>query len=152
MKAQEPFALTALIALIGVSGCVQQTEPINELGLISYAVDGDTIRLSDGEYVRLIGINSTESGEKCFEEAKKHLASLVNNRLASMQSDEENRDKYGRLLRYVFVDDNFVNLELVESGNAFAFRFEPNTLYSSEFALAEEQARAAGKGCLWSKS
>jgi micrococcal nuclease len=67
-----------------------------------------------------------------------------------LERDVEARDKYGRLLAYVFraSDDLFVNLVLVEEGYAEARPFEPNTTRQAELDRAEDEARAGQRG-LW---
>jgi micrococcal nuclease len=63
--------------------------------------------------------------------------------------DEEDRDIYGRLLRYVYVGETFVNLELAERGVAVVMRIAPNTRHADEFKEAVAAAEKAGVGCLW---
>ncbi|MCX6523574.1 MAG: thermonuclease family protein [Actinobacteria bacterium] len=124
-------------------------------------VDGDTIVvLADGveERVRLIGINTPESVHPskpvmCFgKEASKHLASLLKpNAAVQLIRDVEARDKYGRLLAYVYraQDGLFINLELVTSGFANQYTFPPNVAHVEEFRSAAATARSQGIG-LWS--
>jgi len=135
-------------------GCVQQQDASNfgffEKAVVEYAVDGDTIALQNSERARLIGIDTPEKGEPCWQEAKDRLQSLVAGKEILMVKDVSERDKYGRLVRYVYADGNFVNLQMVQEGFAFAFRFEPDTSLAPVFAAAE-LAAADGNGCLWKK-
>jgi micrococcal nuclease len=65
--------------------------------------------------------------------------------------DTEARDRYDRLLAYVYREDGmFVNLALVDSGHAAAFPFEPNTTFADDFRAAEENARRLHLG-LWGR-
>ncbi len=112
-------------------------------------IDGDTFVLENGERVRLIGIDTPEKGEMCFEEAKNRLEELVLGKNVLLYKDRSMRDKYGRLVRFVYVDGFFVNNVLVEEGFAFAFEFKPDTSMSDLFRRAEENA--AENGCLWKK-
>jgi len=115
---------------------------------VEYVHDGDTLRLENGEWVRLTGIDTPERGEYYYEEATDRLRELVEGEQVFLESDIENRDIYNRLLRYIYLDDLFVNLILVEEGFARAYPFEPNIRYEDEFAEAEERARENNLG-IW---
>jgi len=138
--------------VIILSGCLQEQGKKNfevvEKAVAARAVDGDTILLKNGERVRLIGINAPEKGERCWEEAKNRLQELVFGRGILLVKDVSNRDKYSRLVRYVYVKGKLVNLALVEQGYAFAFEFEPDTSLAVLFKEAEAMA-VDGNGCLW---
>lgn len=114
-------------------------------------IDGDTIRLESGDKVRLIGINTPETGQPFYEEATLKLKELIGDNVVTLKKDKEDKDQYGRLLRYVYVKDTFVNKEMVRLGLANAYEFEPNVKYSSEFEAAEQEARNAERG-LWTPS
>lgn len=123
-------------------------------------VDGDTIRADisgSDESVRLIGIDTPETHgrgglRECFgEEASRHLSGLIPPGTAiRLVRDVEARDRYGRLLAYVYrADDNlFVNLALARDGYAAAATYPPNVTYADRFVGAAAEARAAGRG-LW---
>ena len=129
-------------------------------GIVDHPVDGDTVDVAiagDVERVRLIGIDTPESVAQdrpveCFgPEAKARLAELLpEGTEVRLERDVEARDRYGRLLAYVFRagDDLHVNLRLVEEGFAEARRFEPNVAHQAELDQAEAQAKAVGAG-LW---
>jgi len=113
--------------------------------LIDYVervIDGDTFELENGKKVRLIGINTPEVDEYYYAEAKNRLKELVEGKWVILEKDIENKDIYDRLLRYVYIDDLFVNLILVEEGYAKAYPYEPNIRYKSEFANAENEAKS----------
>lgn len=131
-------------------GCVHQNSFGKEEFLVMRVVDGDTVELFGGETLRLIGIDTPERGEPCFNEAKQKLAELVEGKTVFIEKDVEEKDKYGRLLGYLYVGDAFVNLEMVESGFAFSFEYGLSTRYSKEFFFAEENAKLLKEGCLWS--
>ncbi|MGF1665705.1 MAG: thermonuclease family protein [Acidimicrobiia bacterium] len=115
--------------------------------------DGDTIRvLVDGvnEPLRLIGIDTAETGEPCAAEATETLEALVERGTVRLQIDVSDRDRFGRLLRYVFdAEGVMVNEEMVRRGWAEAVEFPPDTAYASVLEVAEAAARSAGLG-LWS--
>jgi micrococcal nuclease len=115
---------------------------------VAKVIDGDTIELANGKKVRLLGIDAPENGQKYYEEAKKKLAELVEGKEVMLESDVTNADKSGRLLRYVFANDVFVNLELVKLGLANVYIVLPDAKYSKQLLEAEEFARERGIG-IW---
>ena len=122
--------------------------PQNEVLVVERVIDGDTIELENEERVRLIGIDTPERGEYYFEEATERLRELVEGEEVILERDRENRDRYDRLLRYIYFDDLFINLILVEEGFARAYPYDHNLRYEDEFAEAEEIARENGLG-IW---
>lgn len=103
----------------------------------SRVVDGDTFVLSSGEKVRLIGIDTPEKGEELYEEASERLESLIIGKELKLKKDVSETDRYGRLLRYVYAEDVFVNAVMVEEGYASAFRYEPDVRYADYFSSLE---------------
>lgn len=121
-----------------------------EVGQVEYVVDGDTIDVViDGESyrVRYIGVNTPELNEPCYDDATNVNISLVGGETVRLVKDVSETDQYGRLLRYVYVGDLFVNAELVAGGWAEAVRYDPDTAYLDTFYELEDAARAAGLGC-----
>lgn len=122
-----------------------------EIGAVTEVLDGDTIHvgLSDGDWsVRLIGINTPETGQYYFEEAKDKTEELVGGKAVLLQKDVSETDKYGRLLRYVYLGDLFVNAEMVKEGYAQAATYPPDVKYADLFVSLEREARENGLG-LW---
>lgn len=122
---------------------------------VSRVIDGDTVELASGERVRLIGIDTPESVDprkpvQCFaKEAATYTRSLLEGKAVRLVADVEDRDKYGRLLRYVHLnDETFVNLALVRDGYARVYTYPPNVAHAKEFVGAEREAREAQRG-LW---
>ncbi len=111
-------------------------------------VDGDTIDLTDGRRVRYIGINTPERGQPLYEEATEANRRLVEGREAWLVPGVQPLDRYGRTLAYLWVDETFVNLELVRQGYANVYTAPPNVRYSEELLAAERDAREAEVG-LW---
>jgi micrococcal nuclease len=126
------------------------TKPDVEYKVIE-VIDGDTLVLSNNEHVRLIGINTPESERYFYGEAKEVLKLLVLNKNVRLEKDVDDRDTYGRLLRYVYIGNLFVNLEMVKRGFANVFTFPPNVKYTDKFIEAERKARTNEIG-LWEKS
>lgn len=115
--------------------------------------DGDTIQIEGGMKVRYIGIDAAEvyPVRGCFaEEAKKENERLVLGKDVKLVKDTSETDKYGRLLRYVYVGDKFVNEELVKSGYAKVMTVLPDTKHKNEFLNSENYARENNLG-LWNK-
>jgi len=122
-----------------------------EYALVTDVIDGDTVILEDGESVRLIGINAPEKGMQHYNEAKEFLEILVLNQKVRLEKDLTNRDIYGRLLRYVFTSDIFVNFEMVKNGFANQYDYPPDVKYSSQLKEAEKLAEQKQLG-VWEKS
>ena len=121
--------------------------------------DGDTVRVlyrGREESVRLIGIDTPEvpwyggSGECFGVEAARYAKRRLEGRVVRLEFGADPRDRYGRLLAYVYVNDELFNLTLVRLGFAAADPVSPNTRLAPLFARAQARARAAGEG-LWSR-
>jgi micrococcal nuclease len=120
-------------------------------------VDGDTIELSDGSKVRLIGIDTPESVDprrpvECLgKEASDHTASLLPPGTGvRLEYDAQREDRYGRTLAYVYRTDDglFVNAAIARDGFAQQLTIPPNVAKADEIAVAVDEARAEGRG-LW---
>jgi len=120
-------------------------------------VDGDTIEVSDGERVRLIGVDSPETNAPnqpvgCFgADASRFTSSVLPpGTPVRLVGDVEQRDRYGRLLAYVYrrSDGLFVNAELLRRGLAQVLTIPPNVAHTDEFAAIARQAREGSQG-LW---
>ncbi len=118
---------------------------------VKEVVDGDTIVLSDNNRVRLIGMNTPEQGMYFYEEAKEVLEAMVLDKEVILEKDISEVDIYGRLLRYVYVGDLFVNLEMVRRGFANIYTCPPDLKYTEEFLDAEREARLNEIG-LWQET
>lgn len=122
--------------------------------LVTRVIDGDTIEIEGGERVRYLGIDTPETVDpnrpvQCFgKEASAKNKELVEGEYVRLERDITDRDKYGRLLRYVYVDDKLVNLELVREGFAFIFTLPPDVKYQDQILAAQQEAREAKRG-LW---
>ncbi len=118
--------------------------------LVTRVIDGDTIELSTGEKVRYIGIDTPEKNQdECFNrEATAKNKELVENKLVTLESDIRDKDYFGRLLRYVYVDGMMVNLELVKQGYAVAISYPPDVKYQPQLQTAQTFAQTQQLG-LW---
>jgi len=120
-----------------------------EISKVKRVIDGDTFELENGKRVRLLGINAPERGQKCFEESANKLKELIEGKIVKLEKDVNDEDQYGRLLRYVFVNDTFINLILVKEGYANVYILGNNRKYEKELRDAENYARENHIGCLW---
>jgi len=123
-----------------------------ELAQVDRVIDGDTIELSDGRKVRYIGIDTPESVAprkpvECFaKEATNRNVELVAGQTVSLEKDVSETDRYGRLLRYVYVHDVMVNQILVSEGYAKVSTYPPDVKYQELFVAAESEARESARG------
>lgn len=107
-------------------------------------IDGDTIVLADGQRVRYIGIDTPELGppeEYYAREATSANRQLVEGKEVALEKDTSETDRFGRLLRYVYVDSTFINAELVRQGYAQAVAYPPDIKYQSCLEAQEREAR-----------
>ncbi len=149
------FFLLFFNAARGHSDLIDNTDG---LVLVEKINDGDTVTVLVGknsERVRLIGIDAPELGQEPWGEiSKKHLAGIIasSSWKAKMEYDVERRDKYGRLLAYLWTKDGkLVNRMMVEDGYAFLFTFPPNVKHTGEFIEAYRKARKSKSG-LWGRN
>ncbi|RME48535.1 MAG: hypothetical protein D6791_03070, partial [Chloroflexi bacterium] len=115
-------------------------------------IDGDTIELTSGDRVRYIGIDTPEMSEprECYAtEATAKNRELVEGKRVALRKDVSETDRYGRLLRYVYLPTGeMVNAVLVREGYAVASTFPPDVMFADLFVELEREAREAARG-LW---
>lgn len=123
---------------------------------VARVIDGDTADLADGRRVRYIGIDAPETEHEkkpasCFgKEAKEENKRLIEGKTVRLEKDTSEKDKYGRLLRYIYVDNVFVNDYLVRQGFARIDTIPPDVKSQEQFLEAQREAKGQGRG-LWSK-
>ncbi|MBI2836480.1 MAG: thermonuclease family protein [Chloroflexi bacterium] len=146
------FLLLPLLTLLLLSSCASTgpaaTAP--DTALVIRVIDGDTIDIEGGIRVRYIGIDTPERDEVFYREATEANRRLVEGKNVRLEKDVSDKDRYGRLLRYVWVGDRMVNVELVRLGMAEAKSYPPDVKYQDYFEQLEKEARAAGRG-VWAK-
>lgn len=132
-----------------------------ERALVTEVVDGDTIRIAGNITVRLLGIDTPETKDprksvQCFgKEASNETKRLVGGKVVILEKDVSETDKYGRLLRYVFLPIRggkllFVNDYLIREGFARALTYPPDVKYAEQFLEAQRVAKEEKKG-LWGR-
>ena len=148
--AKRTWLFTLILSLLlPLFGC----GPPPDTARVIQVIDGDTIVIEGGYRVRYIGIDAPESHpepEPFGLEAYQANLELVENKEVRLKEDVSDRDRYGRLLRYVWVDDILVNAELVGKGLARAKAYPPDTKYQDYLEQMEAEAREAGQG-MWSQ-
>jgi micrococcal nuclease len=129
-----------------------------DLVAVTKVTDGDTIHVTyrgQDERVRLIGVDTPEvawyggHGECFGPQSARYTQSRLSGARVRVEFDVALRDRYGRLLAYVYLGDELFNLTLVRLGYATADPVPPDTRMAGAFSGAQADARAAGRG-LWS--
>lgn len=155
-----------VLVLIGLLVSLEDQTSAQILGadsgayLVVRVVDGDTIRVlinGQEEVVRLIGIDTPELNHpqkpvECFaKEASDKLKSLLQDRQVQLEFDptQAERDRYGRLLAYVFLDGNNINLQMLRDGYAYEYTYSSAYKYQQVFKNAQQLAKSQLLG-LWS--
>lgn len=159
-------AILFIIASIFIQFIPPQKKEIqqnNSLIKVHRVIDGDTIELENKQKVRYIGIDTSElyhpaKQVQCFaKEAYEKNRDLVEGKMVKLEKDVSERDKYGRLLRYIFLYDPpstseglFINKYLVTEGFAHASTFPPDVKYANIFVNEQRNAALNKKG-LWNQ-
>lgn len=150
----------SLVSQVANTQTFLATSTTQALYLVTRVVDGDTIVVSiDGteQKVRLLGINTPETVDprktvECFgKQASEKTKSLLSGSSVRLEADasQGDRDTYGRLLRYVWRDDNlFINESLVSEGYAYEYTYRTPYKYQKEFKATQKDARMHNRG-LW---
>ncbi|MFB1080992.1 thermonuclease family protein [Jeotgalibacillus sp. JSM ZJ347] len=146
-----------LIAILLMAGC--SDNELNGLsGNVTYVVDGDTldVKLEDGtvERIRLLLIDTPETkhptvGVEPFGPEASAFTSQLEGEFVELELDVAERDRYGRMLAYVWHDGEMFNEMLLEQGLARVAVYPPNTKYVDEFRAIENEAKNAEQG-IWS--
>ncbi len=160
------YFLILTILVFSLLGCGSEKNPVSPVEIqnsyrVKKAIDGDTIVLDNDEAVRYIGIDTPEIRRKVknkwvynprpyAEEAKGFNRRLVEGKVVNLEFDVEKRDRYGRLLAYVYVDDIFVNAKMLQEGYALLYTNPPNVKYVELFIKLAKEGRENKKG-LWGR-
>lgn len=148
-----PPPRTPLPPLAGGPAASAET-PQGERARVIHVFDGDTIEVElDGQNFRLryIGVDSPERDEPFYEEAFDFNRDLVDNETVILVRDVSETDQYGRLLRYVYLDDGtFVNAAMIRNGMARLVTFPPDVDQTDDLRELQGEAKDAGAG-MWSR-
>lgn len=150
MKNRKLASLVALVIVIIIYlvNSSFQNIPTRENKIVTRIVDGDTIVVEGGDRVRLLDMDTPEKGQPCYTEATNRLAELIGNKEVTLEKRGEDKDVYGRLLRYVIYNDTLINLQMVREGFAHLYVYNKDTPYYKYFVEAEQAAKAENL-CVW---
>lgn len=115
---------------------------------ITKIIDGDTVVIEGGDHVRLLGIDCDEKGKTCYKAANTRIEELTLGKKAVLEWESEDKDQYGRKLRYIIIDGRNINEQMVAEGYCVA-RFYQESKYKEAIQQAESNAIANNIGCKW---
>ena len=139
---------TYIVFVISILFLLSSCQAQSGIVKVIQAIDGDTIVIAGGYHVRYIGVDAPEKGEAYYLESTKINKELIEGKMVRLEKDITEKDKYGRLLRYVYVDDIFVNAEVVRLGYAFAKPYPPDIKYQPYLEAMEIEAKKTKRG-IW---
>jgi micrococcal nuclease len=128
--------------------------PGTTTAIVARVIDGDTIELQGGLRVRYIGMDTPETVDPgqpvgCYgPEASARNKALVEGKTVQLEKDVSETDRYGRLLRYVYLNGVMINEQLVAEGYAMSSTYPPDVKYQDRILAAQQAARNANRG-LW---
>lgn len=164
----KPLVVTTIILSLILTSCAQANYADI---LVTKVFDGDTLRLANGEKVRLLGIDAPEmyESDKLYRDAQRSgqdigaimalgresyqfTKQLVEGKKVRLEFDVQQRDKYGRLLAHVFIPNTqlFLNAEIIKQGYAKVMIIPPNFKYGDYFQGLYQEARENKRG-LWDR-
>lgn len=133
-----------IVVILGDTIQIKERQPF----MVKRIIDGDTIEIDTGEQVRYIGIDTPEIGQPYAVEATQKNRNLVQDKTILLERDVLYKDRYNRVLGYVWVDDIMVNNELIKGGYAKILTIPPDTKYEYQFKLSQRYAQDHALG-LW---
>jgi len=125
---------------------------------VKKVIDGDTIKLQNGDSVRFVGINTPELGHGKFKDeplanqARRFVQRKIEGREIELRDEQPQRDKYGRRLAHIYTGaGQNVQIELLQRGLAFVVAVSDDLSYLDAYLAAERQAQQAEKG-VWGEA
>lgn len=115
-------------------------------------IDGDTVELKGGDKLRLLSIDTPEKGDLFYDEATMFVREIALGRVGRIEFSSRRRDKYGRLLGYLYIDSVFVNRQILVNGLGYLYLFKDTDIGREETNILLEAQRSAMKAKvgLWS--
>ena len=145
------FVVIILLTLRLVEDIGEERLP-GERFVVVRVIDGDTVELRGGDRLRLLAIDTPEKGERLHAEATMLLEKLAMGKRASIEFAKTRRDRYGRLLGFLYIDDTlFANRTILDSGMGYLYLFDDQELNLPQVAdllLAQRKAVENKRG-LW---
>lgn len=156
--------LLSLILVMGMAvlSAFDKPQPVfleaNQTRVIN-VIDGDTIEIESNnvkQKVRLLGIDTPEKNHpskpvECFaNEATAYLKNLISSKQVTLEKDssQTDKDRYGRLIRYVYVGNQLINLKMINDGYAYEYTYQKPYLKQADFKAAQTEAKSSSRG-LW---
>jgi len=140
------LAVVVLAVLILVFRFVERVDedrrPGDRFEIVEVA-DGDSMELRGGDRLRLLAVDTPEKGQPLYDEATRFLRELTLNKIGRLEYAGARRDKYGRLLAFLFVDSLFVNEQILRNGLGYLYLFKDTDLDRPEIQLMLEAQREA---------
>lgn len=151
------YCILLILLFAHLAGCA---ESLPEKARVHRIIDGDTIELANGDRVRYIGVDTPEVRKRRGDvwvydpepfalEASQLNIDLVKGKRVRLEYDVQHHDRFGRLLAYVFIDQQMVNAYLIEKGLAKTLSIPPNVKYKRQFETLADTARMKRLG-IWS--
>lgn len=112
-------------------------------------IDGDSMVVKykgRTQEVRLIGVDAPEWGQEYGTEAKRFALNFCYSKMLRLEFDKGRKDRFGRLLAYVYCGNRMLNEELIRAGLAIAVKVKPNSRFFERFKKAEAQAKREKQG------
>src|SRR3989344_4650157 len=150
MKIKILSILAVVILFLFLIFLISDQNLSNKTVIVTKIIDGDTVIVQGGETIRLLGIDCDERGKECYVEAKNRIEEILLNQKVILKKESEDKDIYGRSLRYIFLNGENINSKMVKEGYCVA-RFPQESKYKKEIVKVEEFAISNNIGCKWSK-
>lgn len=158
-KKRRPYkkAIVVLIALVLILlfrlvEDIGQDKAPGDRFVIMRVIDGDTVELAGGDRLRLLGIDTPERGELFYDSATIFLESLVLGKKSRIEYADKRRDRYGRLLGFLYIEDTvFVNKRILSAGLGYLYLVKDQELSRPRFKelLLAQRAAVESKVGLW---
>lgn len=143
--------LVAAILLFRLVEDIGEEKTGQERFRVVNVVDGDTFELTGGDRLRLLAIDAPEKGQPLYDLATEYLRSLTLNKVVRIEYGGRRRDRYGRLLGFIYLDSVFVNAAMLSRGLANLYLFKDTRMETArlqEMLSAQREAMKNEKG-IW---
>lgn len=147
------FAIVGILLRTNIPLRAQQPPRTTEKATLIRIIDGNTIsvHLASNDRirtVRLLGVQTSARTQPCYAEARDALSEMLPiDSVIRLETDATDEDAYRRLLRYVYIDDVFINAEMIEGGWAAAVSYEPALLYADMLEELAHEAQSEERAC-----
>ena len=144
------MVLAAVVVLFRLTGRIGEDVRPGDRFVVVRVIDGDTVELKGGDILRLLAIDTPEKDDPYYEEARDFLAAMTLGKPARVAYGKRHRDRYGRLLGFLYVDGTMVNKAILANGLGYLYLFRENVGLPeiAELLTVQKEAIAAGRG-LW---